>query len=107
MMEISWKDRVRNEEIMRRVQEYRNILHTIKRREVNWIGYILRRNCLLKHFFFSRKIDGRIEVRERRGRRCKQQADDLKNKRRYCTLKEESLDRSVWRIRSEKTVGLL
>ena len=34
-MEISGTDRVRNEEVLRRVMEDRNILHTIKRREAN------------------------------------------------------------------------
>jgi hypothetical protein len=46
---IGWTDRVRNEDVLRRVSEERNILHTIQRRKNNWIGHILRRNCLLKH----------------------------------------------------------
>jgi hypothetical protein len=37
------------------VKEERNILHKIKRRNVNWIGHIYRRNCLLK-----RVIEGKI-----------------------------------------------
>jgi hypothetical protein len=49
MEKFSWTDRVRNEEILHRVKEERNILHKIKRRKANWIGHILRRNCLLKH----------------------------------------------------------
>jgi hypothetical protein len=36
----------------------RNILRTIKRRKANWIGHVLRRNCLVKHV-----IDGKIEER--------------------------------------------
>jgi hypothetical protein len=40
---------VRNEEILHRVKEERNILHTVKRRKAKWIGHILRRNCILKH----------------------------------------------------------
>jgi hypothetical protein len=48
-MEIRWDDRVKNEEVLRRVKEERNIVHTIKLRTANWIGHILRRNCLLKH----------------------------------------------------------
>jgi hypothetical protein len=52
---ISWTDRVRNEEVLHRVKEKRNILHTITRRKANWIGHILRRNCLLKHVI-ERKI---------------------------------------------------
>jgi hypothetical protein len=67
-MEISWTDRVRNEEILRRVKEEMNILHTIKRKEANWIGHILRRNCLLKNVIAG-KVEGRIEVTGRRGRR--------------------------------------
>jgi hypothetical protein len=53
---ISWTDRVRNDEVLHRVKGERNILHTIKRRRANWIGHILRRNCLLKHV-----IEGKIE----------------------------------------------
>ena len=38
-----------------------NILQSIKRNKAKWIGQILRRNCLLKHFIEG-KIEGRIEV---------------------------------------------
>jgi hypothetical protein len=34
-----------------------------------------------------------------RGRRRKQLLDDLKEKRRYWKLKEEALDRTLWRTR--------
>jgi hypothetical protein len=97
-MEISWTDCVRNEEVLHRVKEERNILHTIKRRKANWIGHILRRNCLLKHVIEG-KLEGRIEMTERLGRRRKQLLDDLKGKRRYCKLKEEALDCTLWRTR--------
>jgi hypothetical protein len=40
---------VRNEEVLQRIKEERNILHRVKRRKANWIGHILRRICLLKH----------------------------------------------------------
>jgi hypothetical protein len=63
MEKISWTDRVRNEEVLHRVKEQRNIVHTIKRRKANWIGHILRRNCLLKHVIEG-KLEGRIEMRE-------------------------------------------
>jgi hypothetical protein len=36
-------------EVMHRVKEEGNILHTIKRRKANWIGLVLHRNCLLEH----------------------------------------------------------
>jgi hypothetical protein len=56
MEKISWTDRVRNEEVLHRGKKERNIPHTIKRRKANWIGHILRRNCLLKHV-----IEGKLE----------------------------------------------
>jgi hypothetical protein len=86
-------DRVRNE-VLLRVKEERNILHTIKRRKANWIGLILRRNCLLKHFIGG-KVEGWVEVTERGGRRRKQLLDDLKERRDYWKLKEEALDRTL------------
>jgi ppGpp synthetase/RelA/SpoT-type nucleotidyltranferase len=46
--EISWVGRARNEEVLHRVKEERNILHKVERRNANWIGHILRRNCFLK-----------------------------------------------------------
>jgi hypothetical protein len=45
----SLTDHVRNEEVLHRVKETWHMLHTIKRRKINWIGRILHMNCLLKH----------------------------------------------------------
>jgi hypothetical protein len=39
---------VENEEVLQRVNEKMNILNTIKRKKVNWIGYICSMNCPLK-----------------------------------------------------------
>jgi hypothetical protein len=57
---------VRNEEVLLRVSEQRNILHEIRKRKANWTGHILRRNCLLKEVIEG-KIKGRREVTRRRG----------------------------------------
>jgi hypothetical protein len=92
MEKISWTDHVRNEEVLQRVKGERNILLAIKRRKANWIGHIWLRNYLPK-LVFKGKVDGMIEVTGRRGRRCKQLLDDVKEERGYCNLKEEGLDR--------------
>jgi hypothetical protein len=47
MVKIIWTDHVRNEAVLLRVKEQRNILHDIRKRKANWFGHILRRNCLL------------------------------------------------------------
>jgi hypothetical protein len=51
------------------------------------------------------KRKGEIEVKRRRGRRCKKLLDDFKERREYCHLKEESLDRTMWRNRFGRDVG--
>jgi hypothetical protein len=51
------------------------------------------------------KIKGRIEVTRRRGRRRKQLLDDLGDRRGYCHLKEEALDRIKWRNRFGRGCG--
>ena len=98
MEKISWIDHVRNEEVLLQVNEQRNILHEIRKRKANWIGHILRRNCLLKQVIEG-KIKGEIEVTRRQGRRRKKLLDDLKDRTGYCHLKEEALDRNTWRDR--------
>jgi hypothetical protein len=77
---------VRNEEVLHRIKEERNIVHTIRRRKAYWIGHVLRRRCLLKHVI-EEKLEGRLEMTGSRGRRRKQLLDDLKEKRRYWRLK--------------------
>jgi len=101
---ISWTDHVRNEEVLLRVNEQRNNLHEIRKRKANWIGHILLRNCLLQQVIEG-KIKRQIEVTRRRGRRRKKLQDDLKDRRGYCQLKEEALDRTMWRNRFIKGLG--
>jgi len=83
---------VRDEEVLLRVKEQRNILHEISKRKADWIGHILRSNCLLQRVTEG-KIKGGIEVTGRRGRRRRKLLDDLKERRGYCHLKEEALHR--------------
>jgi hypothetical protein len=95
---ISWTDHVRNEEVLLTVNKQRNILHEINEWKVNWIGHILRINCLLRQVIEG-KIKGAVEVTERRGRRRRKLLDNLKKGREYSHLKEEALDRTLWRDR--------
>ena len=56
MGKIIWTDCVRSEEVVHRVKEKVNILRSGKSKTANWIGHILRRNCLLKQI-----IEGKIK----------------------------------------------
>uniref|UniRef100_A0A8D9AAF2 Uncharacterized protein n=1 Tax=Cacopsylla melanoneura TaxID=428564 RepID=A0A8D9AAF2_9HEMI len=53
---IKWTDKVRNEEVLRRVGEQRSLLKAIRKRKRNWLGHILRRDCLQR-----RVMEGKIE----------------------------------------------
>jgi hypothetical protein len=97
MEKISWTDRVKNE-VLLRVKEQWNILHETCKRKANWSGHILRRNCLLQQVIEGR-IKGGIEVTGRRGRRRRKLLGDLKERKGYSHLKEEALDRTMWRGR--------
>ena len=87
MEKIKWPEKVTNEQVLDRIGEKRLLLSIILRRKANWIGHILRRNCLLHD-----AIEGQMMEVNGVGRRRTQLLDDLKNGRRYWELKEEAED---------------
>jgi hypothetical protein len=76
MEKVSWTDHMRNENVLLRVKEQRNILHEIRKRKANWFGHILCRICILQRVIEG-KIQGGIEMTEKRGRRRRKLLDDL------------------------------
>ena len=100
MEKISWTDHVRNEGVLLRVNEHRNILHEIRKCKANCNGHILCRNCLLKQVIKG-KIKGEMEMTKRRGRIRMKLPNDLKDRRGYSYLKEEALSLSSDRILNE------
>ena len=77
---------------------------TNRKGKANWIGHILRRNRLLEH-----DIEGKMKVRNqvtgKRGRRRRQLLNNFKEKRGYCIMKEEILDRTLRRTRFGGSYG--
>ena len=88
---IGWKEKIRNEEVLRRIGEGRCILKEIKRRKAKWIGHILRGECIQKLV-----IEGKIEGKRGRGRRRHGILTDLKEGRNYMEMKREAQDRVLW-----------
>jgi hypothetical protein len=84
------------------VKEQRNIVQEISKRKANWIGHILCRNCLLQQIIEG-KIKGGIEVT---GRGRRKLLDNVKERGRDFHLKEEALDRTVWRAALEEALDL-
>jgi hypothetical protein len=65
----------------------------------------LPRKCLLQQVLEG-KIKGGIDVKGRRGRRRRKLLDDLKERRGYSHLKEEALDREMWKARFGRRLDL-
>jgi hypothetical protein len=87
-----------DEEVLRRIKEESNVLHTtftynITQIKVNWVGHILSRNSLLKHT--AEGMNDRSEAKTRKN--SKQLLDDLTENRRNWNLKAGAVDRTVWR----------
>ena len=88
MEKIKWSEKVTNEQVSECIGEKMTLLNNILRTKANWIGHILRRNCLLHD-----AIEGQMK-KVGVGRRKTQFLDDLKNRRRYWELKEDAEHRN-------------
>jgi hypothetical protein len=91
MKKIKWSEKITNEQVLEHIGEKRTLLNNILCRKTNWIGHILRKNFLLHDI-----KEQMMEVKGV-GRRRTHLLDDMRNRRRYWELKEESEDRGGWR----------
>ena len=92
MEKIKWSEEVSNEQLLECIREMRIIINNFPRRKANWIGRILRNNCLLQN-----AIEGQMTEVKGVGRRRPRILDGLRNRRRYWELKEEDEDRKSWK----------
>ena len=99
MEKIKCSEKMTNEQVLERIREItrRILLNNIQRRKVNWIGHILRRNCLLHD-----AIEGQMTEVKGVGRIRTLLFDDLRNRRRYWELKEEAED---WKRRKRQFIN--
>ena len=86
MEKISWLDKVTNEEVLRRVNEDRQILNSVWQRKHQRIGHVLRQDGLLHEI-----IEGRMKGKPTRGRRRIQMLHELAND----ALKRAAEDRVI------------
>ena len=90
MEKISWRDKVRNEEVLKRVGEKRRILQVIRNRKRNWIGHWLMRDCLLMD-----ALEGMMSGKRGRGRRRYQMVDNIRVEKSYVRMKRLAADRNA------------
>lgn len=93
MENIKWMDKVRNEEVLIRVDEaHLKLTDNIKLRKKRWLGHILRHESLLKEV-----MEGRMEGKRPRGRKRLMMMDDIRSGRTYYQTKRDAEDRDYWR----------
>jgi len=94
MEKIRWMDKVTNEDVLKKVNESKNMLNVIRQRKRKWIGHVLRHDEFLQEIF-----EGRMKGKPTRGRERIQFLEDLADGKDYASLKREAEDRSMWRVR--------
>ena len=90
---ISYKDRVTNEDVLKKLKTQRNLLNTIKQRKLRYFGHIKRQNGFLKQ-----TLEGKIEGTRPRGRPRTTWMDNIQawtgRSKAECT--QACKDRSQW-----------
>ena len=64
---ISWRDKINNEEVLKRVDENRCLMKTVYKRKKNWIGHVVRGDGLLRDVLEGRMMGKRVRGRPRIG----------------------------------------
>ena len=77
MQKIKLSENVNNEKVLERIGKKRTLLNNIVRRKANWIGHILRRNCL-----FHDAMEGQMTKVKGVARKRTQLLDALRKRRR-------------------------
>ena len=104
MEKIKWTDKISNEEVLQMVGEQRSLINTIKRRQKNWIGHVLRGESL-----FRTVLEGSISGKKIKGRPRRMLLDwmlkrDTQPHKTYAELKEEARHREEWKQWSPEPV---
>ena len=94
MEKIRWMDKVTKGDVLKKVNESKNMLNVIRQLKRKWIGHVLRHDKFLQEIF-----EGIMKRRSTRGRKRIQLLDDLADGKDYASLKREAEDKSMWKIR--------
>jgi hypothetical protein len=92
MERVSWRDRVKNEDVLKMAEEKRGLIRNICERKKNWIGHVLRGNGLLRDVMEGRMLGKRV-----RGRPRMRMLDDLIEGGTYEGMKRRAERREEWR----------
>ena len=90
---VKWTDKIKNAVVLERAGEGRIMLELMKKRKINWLGYWLRRNCLLKD-----ALEGMVNGKKVLSRRRYQMIDNIMVNELYEDTKRKAEKRVEWRM---------
>ena len=73
MGKISWKQKLKNEEVLKQLDTKKSLLNTIKERKLKFFGHTKRHNSIMKNI-----LEGKLEGKRPRGRPRAQWCDNIK-----------------------------
>ena len=94
MGKISWKQKLKNEEVLKQLDTKKSLLNTIKERKLKFFGHTKRHNSIMKNI-----LEGKLEGKRPRGRPRAQWCDNIKEWTGYSMAKCTRLasQREEWR----------
>ena len=95
---ISWMDHVKNEEVLKRAGEKRELVEMIVKRKKNWIGHVMRGEGLLREV-----MEGKMFGKRGRGRPRIGMLSVLLEGDKFHKMKRRAEDRNEWRCWMPRT----
>ena len=102
MGNISYKQRITNEEVLRKLGTQRSLLKSIKTRKLRFFGHTKRHNTIMKDI-----LEGKMEGRRPKGRPRAQWSDNIKQwtGRSLAVCSRLAENREEWRRFSSQPLG--
>ena len=94
MLKLSWTEKVKNEEVLQRMNEKRKLINILKERKLKYFGHLIRLNSIYRTL-----LEGNIDGKRGRGRPRMSWYDNIKewNGMRYERATRIAMDRDKWR----------
>jgi len=89
--------RMSNEDVLKKVNESRNMLNVMWQQKHRWIGHVLRHDGFLQEI-----LEGRMIGKPTGGKRRTQLFNDLIDKKDYVAYLKSELYRSTWRTTNRR-----
>lgn len=94
MLKLSWTEKVKNEEVLQRMNEKRKLINILKDRKLKYFGHLIRLNNIYRTL-----LEGYIDGKRGRGRPRMSWYDNIKEwtGMRYERATRTAMDRDKWR----------